>query len=198
MSNVHVAAYYANRFDPDTLFPELAIVPSADIFYGTPLSSLNILEIEFEASFDGVLVSALGIKDVSSDFENNFLPEGNPSLANINDSTIAINRLMATIGLTFLTSPVTSFVISNQMLSMSQPTLTYSNDFILSNVASQLDYKTTLAYESKFVQQNQYVHAGYKFFLVNITDSVATDLNPTSVPSMIFIRESTFNVSLSL
>jgi len=34
--------------------------------------------------------------------------------------------------------------------------------------------------------------------LVNITDSVATDLNPTSVPSMIFIRESTFNVSLSL
>lgn len=199
MSNVHIAAYYANRFDPDTLFPELAIVPSADVFYGTPLTALNIRELEFEAKFDGVLISALGMKDISTDLLNNFLPEGNPSISNQVDSTIAIVSLMATIGLTYLTSPVAKFDMKNQMTTvLQQPTITYSSDYTLKSLVKSFDYLTTVGIEAKVLVQNQFAHAGYKFLLINTIEPVQTNFSSELPPAPIFIKEASLNLSIAI
>lgn len=198
MSNVHIAAYYANRFDPDTLFPELAIVPSADVFYGMPLNALNIRSVEFESKFDGILISALGMKDISTSFENNFLPEGNPSITNQVDSTISMVSLMATIGLTYLTSPVVEFDMQNQMATLVQPTATYSNDYALRSTVNPFDYLTTVGFEVKSEMQNQFAHAGYKFLFINTVDSIQAQFLSEPIPAPIFIRESNFNVSIAI
>lgn len=198
MSNVHIAAYYANRFDPDTLFPELAIVPSADVFYGIPLTALNVREFEFEAKFDGILISALGIKDLSTDLSSNFLSEGNPSITSQVDSTIAIVSLMATIGLTYLTNPLSAYQMQKQMTTLAQPTATYSIDYRLDSIVRPFDYLTNVGFESKILVQNQYAHAGYKFMLINTVDLMPTDFNSELIPSPIFIKEASLNFSIAI
>lgn len=198
MSNVHIAAYYANRFDPDTLFPELAIVPSADVFYGMSLSALNIQSVEFEPKFDGILISALGMKDISTGFENNFLPEGNPSITNQVDSTISMVSLMATLGLTYLTSPVVEFDMQNQMTTLVQPTATYSIDYALRSVVNPFDYLTNVGFEVKSEMQNQYAHAGYKFLLINTIEPMQAQFLSEPIPAPIFISEASFNVSIAI
>lgn len=198
MSNVHVASYYANRFDPDTLFPELVMIKSSDVFYGTDLKALNIQSLEFEPKFEGTYIDAVYVKDVVSDLPENFLPEGNPLLVNQVTSQLANASMMATLGLTYLTSPQNYFNLANQVKSLDQPTATYSNDYALKSCVSQLDYMTNTAFELKSENPNQFVHAGYKFFLINTIEPMEINFESIDVPTPIFIRESVLTISISI
>lgn len=198
MSNVHVAAYYANRFDPDTLFPELAIVPSKDVFYGIPLSALSVASFEYEATFNGISITALGISDFESNWADNFLPDGNPSVTSSVDSTIAIGSWMSTLGLTYLTSPYNQFDMTNQFIALSVPEITYSNDFIMSSVVKPFDYMITVAFETVAIIDNTSAHAGYKFGLLDAEDVIVTDFSSTAEPSQIYIKESNFNLTVAI
>jgi hypothetical protein len=198
MPSVHIASYYANRFDPDTLFPELAMFKSSDVFYGTNLTALNIEGLEFTPKFEGTSVNALYVKDVATDLLSNFIPEGNPLISNQVVNTLSVVSLMATLGLTYLTNPFAEFDMGNQMKADQQIYATYSIDYNLKNIVNKLDYMTDLAFESKSENQNQFVHAGYKFFLINTIEPMESSFISNSIPSPVFIRESVLSISISI
>lgn len=117
MSHTFVQSYYANRFDPNTFFPELIAIDSKNIFSAVPMYAIGINPIEIASTFTSTPLTAWKFLDrLELDLEDCFVQTiPNFTLMEEIRETFEASSTITFVGLTYLASEDQNFDVSGQL-----------------------------------------------------------------------------------